>query len=526
MSNSDENILKSIMGKLNIFKSVSTTEDEIRKAFTPDELNLIEKAKYIRREGTPGNYKYIYDEPKGGDSKSIIDNMPEDWNNKFKSIDPDIEKGGKGLTGEKKVAWVMREFKNGTLKDSHGKVVTDRKQAIAIAMSEAGLSKIDPDIEKALEEDIEKGRAPKPVGFEKETPYGRFRKTADGWKRIGTGTKSGSAKPDESVTKKEVADKPKVGPKSEPPKVSHAPMTPPPPPKPASSKSAKKPEPKVEPKPEPAVRKSDSFKKAIDEREALRKQIAELEKKFDAADRKVGEELDNKLEKLGFVKKTGYDSYGDKETTIRLELEGGKDFSTGKFVFEKLGSGKDEKSVGLKFRSGKYQKQIGGNFKDLEAAEYWIKQFRKNPSKAFDAISEATKDSYWSREAVKEIKGNYFTGAKSKSDVSLMSPSTVMEKFKIPNVSVQHIEGKRSSVYSRETSKLADNPSFFSEFKRYYAEYGKPTSIKTERFDSREGDGDYESAYRGEREWSASIGERVIVTFEDKANSRKRILRS
>lgn len=40
-----------------------------------------------------------------------------------------------------KVRKVMHEFKSGSLKSGSGKRVTDRKQAIAIAMSEAGLSK-------------------------------------------------------------------------------------------------------------------------------------------------------------------------------------------------------------------------------------------------------------------------------------------------------------------------------------------------------------------------------------------------
>lgn len=42
-----------------------------------------------------------------------------------------------------KVRKVMREFKEGTLFSSSGQKVTDRKQAIAIALSEAGLSKYD-----------------------------------------------------------------------------------------------------------------------------------------------------------------------------------------------------------------------------------------------------------------------------------------------------------------------------------------------------------------------------------------------
>lgn len=40
-----------------------------------------------------------------------------------------------------KVETVMKEFKRGTLRSGSGEIVTDRKQALAIAMSEAGLSK-------------------------------------------------------------------------------------------------------------------------------------------------------------------------------------------------------------------------------------------------------------------------------------------------------------------------------------------------------------------------------------------------
>lgn len=49
----------------------------------------------------------------------------------------DLEKA----EGEAKMAKVMREYKKGKLKSSSGKKVTSRKQAIAIALSEAGLSK-------------------------------------------------------------------------------------------------------------------------------------------------------------------------------------------------------------------------------------------------------------------------------------------------------------------------------------------------------------------------------------------------
>jgi hypothetical protein len=43
--------------------------------------------------------------------------------------------------GEKKISKVMREYGSGKLKSSSGKKVTSRKQAQAIALSSAGVSK-------------------------------------------------------------------------------------------------------------------------------------------------------------------------------------------------------------------------------------------------------------------------------------------------------------------------------------------------------------------------------------------------
>jgi len=58
-------------------------------------------------------------------------------------LDDKVKEGvlEKATKGQDKVAKVMREFKAGELKDSHGNKVIDRDQALAIAMSEAGLSK-------------------------------------------------------------------------------------------------------------------------------------------------------------------------------------------------------------------------------------------------------------------------------------------------------------------------------------------------------------------------------------------------
>lgn len=43
--------------------------------------------------------------------------------------------------GKAKMHKVMHEYKEGDLKSSSGKKVTSRKQAIAIAMSEAGMAR-------------------------------------------------------------------------------------------------------------------------------------------------------------------------------------------------------------------------------------------------------------------------------------------------------------------------------------------------------------------------------------------------
>jgi hypothetical protein len=51
-----------------------------------------------------------------------------------------VEMGGKGV-GKEKVGKVMKEFQSGKLKSSSGKKVTKPKQAMAIALSEAGMAK-------------------------------------------------------------------------------------------------------------------------------------------------------------------------------------------------------------------------------------------------------------------------------------------------------------------------------------------------------------------------------------------------
>jgi hypothetical protein len=65
--------------------------------------------------------------------------LPENVRNKMGYM----KEGGmaKKTKAEKKVGKVMGEFKEGKLKSSSGQKVTNRKQAVAIALSEAGMSK-------------------------------------------------------------------------------------------------------------------------------------------------------------------------------------------------------------------------------------------------------------------------------------------------------------------------------------------------------------------------------------------------
>jgi hypothetical protein len=63
--------------------------------------------------------------------------------NIFPSLQKELkmEKGGETPAQQAKISQVMSEYKNRTLKTSYGETVTDDKQAIAIAVSEAGIKK-------------------------------------------------------------------------------------------------------------------------------------------------------------------------------------------------------------------------------------------------------------------------------------------------------------------------------------------------------------------------------------------------
>ena len=70
------------------------------------------------------------------------------------------------MNKQSKVAKVMREFKSGSLKSSSGKKVTNPKQAIAIGLSEAGMSK--PKMKEGGQMKESKAMVKKEVSFMKK----------------------------------------------------------------------------------------------------------------------------------------------------------------------------------------------------------------------------------------------------------------------------------------------------------------------------------------------------------------------
>lgn len=84
---------------------------------------------------------------------------------------------------DEKVAKVMREFKDGKLKDSHGNVVTSRDQALAIALSQSEQIK---KAEDTLDE-LEKARNTAQIGELREFGGRQYIKTINGWKFHGKG---------------------------------------------------------------------------------------------------------------------------------------------------------------------------------------------------------------------------------------------------------------------------------------------------------------------------------------------------
>ena len=115
-----------------------------------------------------GDVRVVYEQPINKSigqtnntiEKSVIESdILKAWGIIEKGFDPAADEIGMISKADKdkkqvKVKKVMDEWRSGKLKSSSGEKVTDRKQAIAIAMSEAGISKSE---EEDCMKSIEKG---------------------------------------------------------------------------------------------------------------------------------------------------------------------------------------------------------------------------------------------------------------------------------------------------------------------------------------------------------------------------------
>jgi hypothetical protein len=131
----DQNIdakkyLQQIVNKADEYDVIIYLEPKPRHKYI---LNDVDKVNKISKE-----YLISYYEKFGfklTSDKIFMKRLPKQSN------DIRFENGGQTPKQQEKVGKVMGEFKSGKLKSSSGDKVTDRKQAIAIALSEAGLSK-------------------------------------------------------------------------------------------------------------------------------------------------------------------------------------------------------------------------------------------------------------------------------------------------------------------------------------------------------------------------------------------------
>lgn len=128
---------------------VSKLKEVIKQNKTNTKVEKAESSLPSPKEESNEHSK-TYKELKQDAKDSKIDTTQKEFGKKIRRDHEaeDKEKGGsKSIkkadytpAQEKKIAKVMKEFKAGDLKSSSGEVITDHKQAVAIAMSEAGLS--------------------------------------------------------------------------------------------------------------------------------------------------------------------------------------------------------------------------------------------------------------------------------------------------------------------------------------------------------------------------------------------------
>ncbi|MCK9417694.1 hypothetical protein M0Q97_13710 [Candidatus Dojkabacteria bacterium] len=272
-------------------------------------------------------------------------------------------------------------------------------------------------------------------------------------------------------------------------------------------------------------KKFSDYEKSLKIIEVNKEKLKLIQDELSKSSKLAKEIFENHLINMGFKKSSEYE-YGEYVDKLSLKIPGGNDYSNTIFQFEKDNySGNQIKLVfkisGVKDPINAMYSGSGFNnspeITDLNRINFWKTEFERNPSKALDKLEEfaTTNGKSYLLNHIKDLKSNFYTGKKKKGDVATLSPKDILEKFKIPNVSITVVQGKRSSVFDRETSLLSDNLNFFKNFKNYYEKYGAPIKIETKTFDNSDSE-DVAYARRAESEWSYSKGTNVIVHFKDK----------
>jgi hypothetical protein len=135
---------KSVSDYLSVYSSPERVTffangDRFFSALTDDILGAKSAQQVLSKSFDEGelseHYNLDYEEDDDDDYDDDDDDDDDFWKK--------YAKGGQTPSQKRKVAKVMGEFKRGLLHSSSGDLVTDRDQAVAIALSEAGLSKYD-----------------------------------------------------------------------------------------------------------------------------------------------------------------------------------------------------------------------------------------------------------------------------------------------------------------------------------------------------------------------------------------------
>lgn len=97
-----------------------------------------------------------------------------------------------------------------------------------------------------------------------------------------------------------------------------------------------------------------------------------------------------------------------------------------------------------------------------------------------------------------------------------MPAHEMLKKLGIDSVSQTHYEAKRGSVFNKEHSSITDTH-VAQRIRSLVNEYGKPTKVTYEKFDTSKNNDDIEYARRAEHEYGWSTGTSVTLHWGDKS---------